>query len=111
VSDFSPLAGLAPGRHGEWEVDPSGKIVVAGTPYLAGANRGLDFGVDHLIRVAGISLAEALHAASRNPARLLNRPGPTIEPGAPANLIRFRSRPGACFRLTETCVDGQWAKD
>ena len=39
VSDASPLAGLPPGTYGEWAVDPSGKIVVAGTPYLAGSNQ------------------------------------------------------------------------
>src|SRR6202034_1491943 len=41
VSDASPLAGLPPGDYGDWAVDPSGKIVVAGTPYLAGSNQGL----------------------------------------------------------------------
>src|SRR6185437_16823280 len=50
VGDASPLAGLPPGRYGEWEVDPSGKIVVAGTPYLAGSNQGIEVGVNTLIR-------------------------------------------------------------
>ena len=45
VSDASPLAGLPAGVYGEWAVDPSGKIVVAGTPYLAGSNPGLDIGL------------------------------------------------------------------
>jgi N-acetylglucosamine-6-phosphate deacetylase len=111
VSDASPLAGLAPGRYGAWEVDPSGKIVVAGTPYLAGSNQEIEVGVDHLIRFAGLTLAQALDAASRQPARLLRHPEPTIEPGQPANLIRFRLRAGkneANFVLGATCVDGEW---
>ena len=113
VSDASPLAGLPPGRHGEWAVDPSGKIVVAGTPYLAGSNQGIDVGVDHLIRLAGLTPARALDAATRQPARLLRRPEPAIEPGQPANLIRFRLRAGENepnFRLKSTCVDGRWVE-
>jgi N-acetylglucosamine-6-phosphate deacetylase len=110
VSDASPLAGLPPGRYGAWEVEPSGKVVVAGTPYLAGANRGIEVGVDHLIRLAGLPPARAIDAASRHPARLLGLPEPAIEPGQPANLIRFRltSGEGTRFDLQETCVDGRW---
>lgn len=112
VSDASPLAGLPPGRYGEWEVDPTGKIVVAGTPYLAGSNQGIETGVANLIRQGGLSLAEALDAATENPARLLGRPIPSIEPGQPADLIRFRAGDGKSepnFRLVSTCVDGRWA--
>ena len=111
VSDASPLAGLAPGRYGDWEVDPSGKIVVAGTPYLAGSNQGIEVGVNPLIRDAGLTLAQAIDAATRHPARLLHRPEPTLEPGQPANLVRFRLRPGKNepnFVLRATCVDGEW---
>ena len=49
VSDASPLAGLPVGTYGDWAVDPSGKIVVAGTPYLAGSNQGLEIGVRNLM--------------------------------------------------------------
>ena len=59
VSDASPLAGLSAGRYGEWEVEPSGRIVVAGTPYLAGANAGLDDSVDFLLRKVGLTLPDA----------------------------------------------------
>ena len=75
VSDASPLAGLAPGRYGDWEVDPSGKIVVAGTPYLAGSNQGIEVGINALIRDAGLTLAQAIVTATTHPARLLHRPG------------------------------------
>ena len=40
-----PARRVAAGVYGEWAVDPSGKIVVAGTPYLAGSNQGLEVGV------------------------------------------------------------------
>lgn len=111
VSDASPLAGLPTGHYGEWAVDPSGKIVVADTPYLAGSNQSLDVGLNHLLEEADFSLVEAIATVTRNPARLLDRPEPTLEPGEPANLIVFRrphwrSKPGLALR--RTCVDGAW---
>ena len=111
VSDASPLAGLPPGTYGPWAVDPSGKIVVAGTPYLAGSNQGIEVGVNTLMRDADLSLPDALATATTHPARLLGRPEPTLAPGQPANLIRFRHRgdgADARFELLDTCVDGEW---
>ena len=49
VSDASPLAGLSPGTYGLWAVDPSGKIVVADTPYLAGSNLDLPFAINEVL--------------------------------------------------------------
>jgi N-acetylglucosamine-6-phosphate deacetylase len=109
VSDASPLAGLAPGRYGEWEVDPSGKIVVAGTPYLAGSNQGIAVGIENLIGMAGLTIEQAIATATTHPARLLGYPEPTIEVGQSANLIRFGlEESGRRFVLRETCVDGVW---
>ena len=112
VSDASSLAGLPTGRYGDWAVDPSGKVVVAGTPYLAGSNRDLAFGVNTVMRAAGLGLAEAVRCATANPARLLGRDEPRLEPGAPANLVVFRFEEGADapFRLLRTCVDGLWTE-
>jgi N-acetylglucosamine-6-phosphate deacetylase len=113
VSDASPLAGLPPGRYGGWEVDPSGKIVVAGTPYLAGSNQGLDVGLSTLMGVTGYSLAQAFATVTTNPARLLGRPGPALDVGQPACLVRFRLDWAAAaprIRLLATCVDGEWTE-
>ncbi len=113
VSDASPLAGLPPGRYGEWEVDPSGKILVAGTPYLAGSNQGIVTGVNNLIRIAGLSPTQAIDTASCHPARQLGRQLPVIEAGHRANLIRVgvRSRGDRSrFELRSTCVDGIWVE-
>jgi N-acetylglucosamine-6-phosphate deacetylase len=111
VSDASPLAGLPPGRYGEWAVDPSGKIVVADTPYLAGSNQGLEVGLDHVLTVTDLSLADAISTVTSNPARLLGHPDPALEPGRPADLVVFH-RPGRVarsgFALRQTCVDGRW---
>ncbi len=110
VSDASPLAGLPPGTYGDWAVDPSGKIVVAGTPYLAGSNQGLDVGVRNLLRATGWTVSEVLAAVTTNPARLLGRPEPRLEVGEPANLILFR-RGGSGFALSRVCEDGEWTEE
>jgi N-acetylglucosamine-6-phosphate deacetylase len=113
VSDASPLAGLPPGTYGPWAVHPSGKIVVAGTPYLAGSNQALEVGLNNLMAATGLSLAETFATVTSHPARLLRCPDPLLEPGRPANLVRFRlEREGAAgpprIRLLSVCVDGTW---
>lgn len=111
VSDASPLAGLPPGRYGAWAVDPSGKIVVAGTPYLAGSNQGIETGLDTLLRETDLSVEQALATVTRGPTRVLGCGAPTLKAGRAANLVRFRlpregERPR--FQLLSTCVDGRW---
>jgi N-acetylglucosamine-6-phosphate deacetylase len=113
VSDASPLAGLPPGRYGEWAVDPSGKVVVAGSPYLAGSNQGLETGLNVLLGATEFSLAEAVATVTSNPSRLLDRPEPKLAAGQAANLVVFeRPRRGARFgfALRRTCVDGRWVE-
>lgn len=111
VSDASPLAGLPPGTYGDWAVDPAGKVVVAGTPYLAGSNQDLDVGLRKLLGVTELTLAQALATVTRNPARLLGRPEPVLRPGAPADLVRFRHDPARrSFELLATCVAGRWVE-
>src|SRR5208283_3838645 len=92
ISDASPLAGLPAGTYGLWDVDPSGRIVVAGTPYLAGSNRPLATGVGNLMAAVSWPVAEVLDAVTRNPALLLGRSPPELEPGQPASLVVFRHR-------------------
>jgi N-acetylglucosamine-6-phosphate deacetylase len=108
VSDASPLAGLPVGRYGEWAVDPSGKIVVAGTPYLAGSDRGLDVGLRNLLTGTGFTLEQAIQTVTCNPARLLGRPLPRLEPGEPADLVIFRCPREDSFVLNRVCLHGQW---
>lgn len=111
VSDASPLAGLPPGLYGEWAVDDSGKVVVSGTPYLAGAYPGLEAGLEVLLKSTDFSLAEAIATVTENPARLLGRTEPTLVNGAMANLVVFKHAPngGSPFRLTRSYIDGRWA--
>jgi N-acetylglucosamine-6-phosphate deacetylase len=108
VGDASPLAGLPVGTYGDWAVDPSGKIVVAGTPYLAGSNQGLEIGVRNLLRATGWPLWQVLAAVTSNPARLLGHPEPRFAPDEPANLVIFRRPEEDGFVLERCCVDGVW---
>lgn len=108
VTDASPLAGLPPSTYGEWAVEPSGKIVVSGTPYLAGSNVTLPESLRRLLAATAWSLPEAIGTVTTNPARVLGRPSPRIEPGEPANLVLFRFTGPDHFDLTRVCVDGQW---
>ena len=109
ISDASPLAGLPPGVYGEWSVERSGKIIVTGTPYLAGSCQGLDHGLRNLMRASGWILEQAIKTVTSNPARLLGRPAPTLFAGQPANFVVFRRPELERFVLDRTCVDGHWA--
>lgn len=95
--DAGSLAGMPPGKYHEWgsdlEVLPSGKIVVAGTPYLAGSGHFTDVCVGNVIRFAGISLADAIDMSTIRPRQLLGLPVHTLEVGQPANLVYFDWHP------------------
>lgn len=81
VSDHSPLAGMPVGTYGTWAVDESGKVVVAGTPYLAGSNQNLTDGVINLMQATGWDFETVASAISANPSRLLNEPVPSLAIG------------------------------
>jgi len=111
VSDASPLAGLPPGVYGEWSVESSGRIVVAGTPYLAGSNQGLETGLRNLLRASGWTIGQAVATVTSNPARLLGCPEPCLDPGRPASFVIFRRPEPDGFVLGDVCVDGRWVRD
>jgi len=106
ISDASPLSGLPPGSYGEWAVEPSGRIVVAGTDYLAGSNLSLAVGINNLLCATGWTLEEVLATVTNNPARLLGQRPPTISAGSPGDLVVFR-RPGPGeFKIESVWLDG-----
>ena len=111
VSDASPLAGLPPGDYGDWSVDPSGKIVVAGTPYLAGSNQGLEVGIQNLLAASGYTVEQALQTVTLTPARLLGKPVPRLAPGEPADLVVFQCPRDNTFVLKRVCLQGHWEPD
>lgn len=103
--DASPLAGLPPGTYREWgadlEVRPDGRVVVAGTPYLAGSGHFTDVCVGNAIRFAGLGLAEAVDLAAVRPRQLLGLPVPAVEPGSPAEFVLFEWEAGSDVRVAE----------
>jgi N-acetylglucosamine-6-phosphate deacetylase len=104
--DASPLAGLPPGTYREWdqefEVLASGKIVVPGTSYLAGSWAFTDVCLSNVMRMTGVSLAQALDMASARPRQLLGLPPARLEVGARADLVLFDWQPGGEVRIRET---------
>ena len=96
--DASSLAGSPPGKYRQWEQDleilPSGKIVVSGTPYLAGSWAFTDLCVGNLLKLGETSLADTIDMASNRPRELLGLPPRRIKVGEPAELVLFDWAPG-----------------
>lgn len=103
--DAGSLAGMPPGKYREWgtdlEVLSNGKIVVAGTPFLAGSGHFTDVCVANAVRFAGVTLAEAVDMATIRPRELLSLPVPVIEAGQPAELVLFDWQSGGDVRVRQ----------
>ena len=95
VTDASAPAGAAPGRYylGEQAVDltEDNRVVLAGTEKLAGSALRMDHAVENVIRMTGISLADATRMATVNAAKAGRVPGRTagIAAGERADLLQF----------------------
>lgn len=111
--DAAGLAGCPPGIYenklGRFEILPDGRLVVAGqTQLLAGSAFETDRCVANAMRFAGVSLAEAVEMASRNPAKLLGFEVIRLRRGSRADFIVFDLPPGGDLniRATVTCGRG-----
>jgi N-acetylglucosamine-6-phosphate deacetylase len=110
VTDASSPAGAAPGRYrlGEQEVDltPDDRVVLAGGDKLAGSALRMDRGIENLMRLGGVSLADAVRTATTNAARAGGLPGRTLglEPGQRADFVLFRFDP----QETRIEIAGAW---
>jgi N-acetylglucosamine-6-phosphate deacetylase len=106
--DASSLAGLPPGRYAQWgtelDVLPKGKVVVPGTPFLAGSGVLLDSCLRHLEQLGEWPLADLLDAAGAQPRALLRLPPREIAVGAPADLMLYRTAP---FRIVQVFLAGK----
>jgi N-acetylglucosamine-6-phosphate deacetylase len=102
VTDAVAPAGCAPGRYRigliEVELHADGRVTMLGSDRLAGSALSLDVAVGNAVRLAGVSLDDALAMASTLPARCLGL--------TPAGRIRGTWDAQAC-RLTVTDVTGQ----
>jgi N-acetylglucosamine-6-phosphate deacetylase len=109
--DAGSLAGFPPGRYREWEQDfevrPEGRIVLAGTSYLAGSWAFTDRCVGNVIRFTGVSLAEAADMAGSRPRELLGLETRPLEAGEPADLVLFEWELGGAFRVITTVIRGE----
>jgi N-acetylglucosamine-6-phosphate deacetylase len=100
VTDAAPPAGASPGRYmlGEQAVEltPDGRVVLAGTDRLAGSALRMDRGIENLMGIAGLGLAEAVRMATANPARAGKIRGREhgLAPGDRADLVEFRLAQG-----------------
>ncbi len=96
VTDAAMPAMAAPGiyRLGDQDVEHTadGRVVLAGQTRLAGSALRMDHAIRNVIRMAGISLVEALSLAARNPARVGRIAGRQrgIATGDRADLVLFR---------------------
>lgn len=111
VSDTAALAGMPPGRYrtpvgGDVVLTADGRLGDANHSYLAGAALPLANGVAGAVRLAGLSLTDALRLATGNPGLLAGGRG-ALEPGGPADLILFDFAAGdPSLRLRQVVVAG-----
>jgi N-acetylglucosamine-6-phosphate deacetylase len=113
VTDAAPPAAALPGPYtlGEQKVEltPTGRVVLAGTDRLAGSALTMNRAVANLMRLAGASLADAVAAATVNPARAGGIAGRArgLVPGEKADFVLFRfDTPEDGLRVVETWIDG-----
>lgn len=115
VTDASTPAGAAPGRYylGEQPVDLTrdGRVVLADTDRLAGSALEMTTGVANLMRIAGLTLGEAVRMASINPGiagRIAGRMR-GIVPGERADLVQFRMTQANTVEVVATWISGSTA--
>jgi len=96
VTDAATPAGAAPGRYrmGNLNVEllAEGRVVLAGQDRLAGSALRMDRGVENLMKLGGVSLADAVRMATVNAARAGRVPGREagLAPGDRADLVQLR---------------------
>jgi N-acetylglucosamine-6-phosphate deacetylase len=109
--DASGLAGCPPGTYTEgqmrMEVLDDGRIVVAGQRQLL-AGSAVDTGccVVEAMRAAGVSLADAIDMAGRNPSRLLGFEEIRLRAGSRADLMVFRLAAAGLIEIQTTIAAG-----
>jgi N-acetylglucosamine-6-phosphate deacetylase len=112
VTDAAPPSGAQVGRYtfGELEIEltPADRVVLAGTNNLAGSALRMDRGVENLVNLAGLPLADAVRMATVNPAvagRVRGR-AMGLMPGERADLVMFRFDDGK-LDVLRTWVSGR----
>ena len=95
ITDAAAPAGCAPGRYylGEQAVEltADNRVMLVGQERLAGSALRMDRGVENLMRIAHLSLKDAIRMATTNAAQAGGVPGRTmgLAPGERADLIQY----------------------
>ena len=111
TSDVVNLAGMPPGEYRRHEqtvvLAPEGVVRLPAQNVLAGAASALDRGVENFMRFTGAPLADAIHLATRNPARFYNLTDRgEIAVGKRADLILFTLENGK-LSIAKTILAGE----
>ncbi|MBI2299805.1 MAG: N-acetylglucosamine-6-phosphate deacetylase [Armatimonadetes bacterium] len=111
VSDAVMLGGMRPGiyHNGRHEVLPSGRVNLAGTPFLAGAGHLLDTCVANLQRATDLGEDGALATVTRIPARILGLQSVTgqLRAGLRGDVTCFRWTTTGPIEVVATVVGGR----
>jgi N-acetylglucosamine-6-phosphate deacetylase len=112
ITDAVMPAMCQPGRYmlGEVEVElhEDQSVRMAGGTRLAGSSLRMDRGVENLMKIAGLTLAEAVTMATTNAARAGRVGGRLrgLQPGSRADVVKFRLADGA-IEVLETYLSGK----
>jgi len=97
-------------RLGEVDIElrADGRVTMKGGDRLAGSALRMDQAIGNVMRAAGVTLAEAVTMAARNPARVGRIGGRLrgLEPGERADLVRFAVEDGR-VRVLQTFLSGK----
>ena len=114
VTDASMPALAAPGvyRLGEVDVEltTDGRVVLLGQSRLAGSALRMDAAISNVMRMANVSLTEAISMATRNPARIGRIAGRQrgLATGDRADLVLFEfDEKTKAIKVLETIVGGR----
>ena len=117
VTDVNELAGMPPGRYmrrgGEAELTKEGKVVLAGTPYLAGSIATMPLLVAHAVSQAELTFPEAVRLATLQPESLMRQhvTSWSCHPGQSANLAEVDWHPAEAALRLRTAVIEHFSSD
>jgi N-acetylglucosamine-6-phosphate deacetylase len=112
ITDAVMPALCAPGFYdlGETPVElhEDGRVTLRGGTRLAGSSLRIDRAIENVMRVAGVSLVEAIAMATVNPARVarIRSRQRSLSPGERADLVRFSYKDGR-VEIEETWMSGK----
>jgi N-acetylglucosamine-6-phosphate deacetylase len=114
VTDAAAPAGCPPGRYrlGEQPVEltADNRVMLVGQERLAGSALQMHHGVENLIRIGGLSLADAVRMATTHAARAGRVPGRAagLVPGERADFIEYSFNPEtASITIKATYISGE----